>query len=182
MRRGKKGNRSNKVRKDLTNGQIRFPRVMIIGDDGPIGEMTSREAQAMATEQNLDLVCISPNAKPPVCKICDYGKFRFDQAKKDKNMRQNQKTQEEKEVRLRPNIDVGDVQTKANNAIKFLSQGNKVKVSMQFRGRENAHKEIGKDVLLNFADVCKEVGEISKPPHMNGRFLDMYLIPLKKKK
>ncbi len=181
MRRGKKGVQKNKELRYYINQQIRYPRVMVIGEDGPIGEMTSREALALAAEKSMDLVCISPNANPAVCKITDFGKFKYDQEKKLKVMRQNQKTQEEKEVRIRPGIGKHDLETKANNAIKFLSQGNKVKISMQFRGRENAHKDVGAGVLREFATLCSEAGEIAKEPHMNGRFLDMYLSPLKKK-
>lgn len=166
---------------DLVNQDIRFREVNLIGPDGPIGIMSSREAQAKATEAGLDLVCISPNANPPVCKILDYGKYRFEKQKKEKQMRQNQTIQLTKEVRLTPNIGAHDLETKAKNAIKFLEQGNKVKVSLQFRGRERAHQQVGEEVLKRFAEICNEFGTISTPAILNGRFLDMILAPTKKK-
>lgn len=166
---------------DLVNQDIRFREVNLIGPDGPIGIMSSREAQAKAAEAGLDLVCISPNATPPVCKILDYGKYKFEKQKKDKVIRQNQTIQVTKEVRLTPNIGSHDLETKAKNAIKFLEQGNKVKVSLQFRGRERAHENVGHQVLARFAEICKDSGSISTPAMLNGRFLDMILAPTKKK-
>lgn len=166
---------------DLVNQDIRFREVNLIGPAGPIGVMSSREAQAMAQEFGLDLVCISPNATPPVCKILDYGKYKFEKQKKDKVIRQNQVIQVTKEVRLTPNIGSHDLETKAKHAIKFLQQGNKVKVSLQFRGRERAHEQVGHEVLNKFAQICEEFGQIATPAMLNGRFLDMILAPTKKK-
>ena len=121
--------------------------------------MPTKEAQAMANSKNLDLVQISPNANPPVCKIMDYGKFRYEQARKEKEAKKKQKTIVVKEVRLRPGIEQNDLNTKANNAIKFLKKGDKVKVELRFRGRELGHKDIGKEVMLKFLDIIKEFGE-----------------------
>ena len=117
--------------------------------------MPTKEAQAMANSKNLDLVQISPNANPPVCKIMDYGKFRYEQARKEKEAKKKQKTIVVKEVRLRPGIEQNDLNTKANNAIKFLKKGDKVKVELRFRGRELGHKDIGKEVMLKFLDIIK---------------------------
>ena len=130
--------------------------------------MPTKEAQAMANSKNLDLVQISPNANPPVCKIMDYGKFRYEQARKEKEAKKKQKTIVVKEVRLRPGIEQNDLNTKANNAIKFLKKGDKVKVELRFRGRELGHKDIGKEVMLKFLDIIKEFGEPTKAPAFEG--------------
>ncbi|WLD26965.1 Translation initiation factor IF-3 [Clostridioides difficile] len=141
--------------------------------------MPTKEAQAMATSKNLDLVQISPNANPPVCKIMDYGKFRYEQARKDKEAKKKQKTIVVKEVRLRPGIEQNDLNTKANNAIKFLKKGDKVKVELRFRGRELGHKDIGREVMLKFLDIIKEFGEPTKAPAFEGNNMVVIIDPKK---
>lgn len=141
--------------------------------------MPTKEAQAMANSKNLDLVQISPNANPPVCKIMDYGKFRYEQARKDKEAKKKQKTIVVKEVRLRPGIEQNDLNTKANNAIKFLKKGDKVKVELRFRGRELGHKDIGKEVMLKFLDIIKEFGEPTKAPAFEGNNMVVIIDPKK---
>ena len=131
----------------------------------------------MAMDKNLDLVKIAPQAVPPVCRIMDYGKYRFEQAKREKEARKNQKTIEIKEVRLSLKIDTHDFNTKANNAIKFLKNGNKVKVSVRFRGREMAHPELGQENLKRFIDAVSEYGAVDKPPKMEGRSLAVFISP-----
>ena len=141
--------------------------------------MPTKEAQAMANSKNLDLVQISPNANPPVCKIMDYGKFRYEQARKEKEAKKKQKTIVVKEVRLRPGIEQNDLNTKANNAIKFLKKGDKVKVVLRFRGRELGHKDIGKEVMLKFLDIIKEFGEPTKAPAFEGNNMVVIIDPKK---
>ena len=141
--------------------------------------MPTKEAQAMANSKNLDLVQISPNANPPVCKIMDYGKFRYEQARKEKEAKKKQKTIVVKEVRLRPGIVQNDLNTKANNAIKFLKKGDKVKVELRFRGRELGHKDIGKEVMLKFLDIIKEFGEPTKAPAFEGNNMVVIIDPKK---
>lgn len=141
--------------------------------------MPTKEAQAMANSKNLDLVQISPNANPPVCKIMDYGKFRYEQARKEKEAKKKQKTIVVKEVRLRPGIEQNDLNTKANNAIKFLKKGDKVKVELRFRGRELGHKDIGKEVMLKFLDIIKEFGEPTKAPVFEGNNMVVIIDPKK---
>lgn len=141
--------------------------------------MPTKEAQAMANSKNLDLVQISPNANPPVCKIMDYGKFRYEQARKEKEAKKKQKTIVVKEVRLRPGIEQNDLNTKANNAIKFLKKGDKVKVELRFRGRELGHKDIGKEVMLKFLDIIKEFGEPIKAPAFEGNNMVVIIDPKK---
>lgn len=141
--------------------------------------MPTKEAQAMANSKNLDLVQISPNANPPVCKIMDYGKFRYEQARKEKEAKKKQKTIVVKEVRLRPGIEQNDLNTKANNAIKFLKKGDKVKVELRFRGRELGHKDIGKEVMLKFLDIIKEFGEPTKAPAFEGNNMVVIIEPKK---
>ena len=120
--------------------------------------MSAKEAQTIANNKNLDLVMISPNANPPVCKIMDYGKYKYEQSRKEKESKKKQKVVNIKEVRLRPGIEANDLNTKANQAIKFLKKGDKVKVELRFRGRELGHKDIGKEVMLKFIDIVKEFG------------------------
>lgn len=164
----------------MINEQIRDREIRLIGDDGTqLGIMSSREAQQMANDKNLDLVKISPNAKPPVCKIINYGKYKFELAKKQKEAKKNQKTMSVKEVRLSPNIDEHDIQTKMKNAIKFLSKGDKLKVAVRFRGRELAHTSVGREILLKFAEGLKEYGDMDKPPKMEGRMMVMFFSPKK---
>ena len=141
--------------------------------------MPTKEAQAMANSKNLDLVQISPNANPPVCKIMDYGKFRYEQERKEKEAKKKQKTIVVKEVRLRPGIEQNDLNTKANNAIKFLKKGDKVKVELRFRGRELGHKDIGKEVMLKFLDIIKEFGEPTKAPAFEGNNMVVIIDPKK---
>ncbi len=139
--------------------------------------MSSRDAQKLADDKNLDLVKIAPAATPPVCKIMDYGKYRFEQAKREKEARKNQHVVELKEVRLSLNIDVADFNTKAKHALRFLADGDKVKVSIRFRGREMGHPEIGLETMKRFAEVCSEVANVEKPAKMEGRHMLMFLAP-----
>ncbi len=163
------------------NGEIRDREVRVISETGEmLGVMSSREALRLAEEADLDLVKISPNAVPPVCKIMDYGKYKFEQAKKEKENRRNQKIVELKEVQLSMTIDVGDLAVKAKQATKFLEQGNKVKVTIRLRGRQMAHANLAKDVIMNFYEGLKELAVIEKPLNMEGRNLILILAPQKK--
>lgn len=139
--------------------------------------MSRDEALALAEKRKLDLVNISPNAEPPVCKILDYGKYRYDAQKREKEARKKQKTVELKEIRLSTFIEEHDIQVKANTAIKFLKEGNKVKVSLRFRGRELGHTQLGREVMDKFAEICHEVANVEKRPVMEGRSLIMFLAP-----
>lgn len=139
--------------------------------------MSSREAQRIADEKNLDLVKIAPTATPPVCRIMDYGKYRFEQAKREKEARKNQHVVELKEVRLGLNTDVGDFNTKVKHALRFLQEGNKVKVSIRFRGRELGHPEKGHEAMQRFAEACSEAANVEKPSKMEGRHMLMFLAP-----
>ena len=139
--------------------------------------MSAAQAQRIADEQGLDLVKISPQATPPVCKLMDYGKFRFEQGKREKEAKTNQHVVEIKEIRMSPGIDVGDFNTKLKNAQKFLADGNRVKVSVRFRGREMAHTDIGKDLLVRFAEQCAEVATLDKEPKLEGRSMSIFLSP-----
>ena len=160
------------------NEQIRDNEVRVIGEDGTqLGVMSAQEALALAEERGFDLVKIAPTAVPPVCRIMDYGKYRFEQAKKEKEARKNQRLVETKEIRLSLNIDVADFNTKAKHAMRFLQDGNKVKVSIRFRGREMGHPEIGLDTMNRFAETCSEVGSVEKPAKMEGRNMLMFLAP-----
>ena len=160
----------------MINEQIRDKEVRVIGEDGAqLGIMSSREAMKLAQEAELDLVKIAPTAKPPVCKIIDYGKYRYELARKEKEAKKKQKIVEVKEVRLSPNIDVNDLNTKVNNAKKFIAKGNKVKVTLRFRGREMAHVQSSKHILDDFADMLKEVASVEKAPKMEGRSMSMVL-------
>lgn len=160
------------------NEEIRDSEIRLIGSNGEqLGIMSAAQALDIADEQGLDLVKISPQANPPVCKLMDYGKFRFEQSKREKEARKNQHVVEIKEVRMSPGIDVGDFNTKLKNAQKFLSEGNRVKVSVRFRGREMAHTEIGRDLLLKFAGQSAEVSNLEKEPKMEGRSMSIFLAP-----
>lgn len=160
----------------LINEQIREKEIRVIDADGSqLGIISSREALEKAAQRDLDLVMISPNATPPVCKIMDYGKYRFEQMKREKEAKKKQKVIEIKEVRMGLNIDTHDLQTKASQAIKFLKGGDKVKVSVRFRGREMAHQELGADLLKRFVEMCGEAANVDKPAKMEGRSLAMFL-------
>lgn len=162
----------------MINEQVRDKEIRLISETGEqLGIMSSREAQKIADEKHLDLVKISPAAKPPVCRIMDYGKYRFEQAKKEKEARKKQKTMDIKELRLSPNIDTHDVQVKVKKALEFLSDGNKVKVSIRFRGREIGHSRLGVGILEDFAAQVAEVGVVDKPPKMEARSMIMFLAP-----
>ena len=142
-----------------------------------LGIVSSEAALKMAEEQELDLVKISPNAVPPVCKIMDYGKFRFDQLKREKEAKKNQRVVEIKEIRMSPGIDTNDFNTKMRNALKFLKEGNRVKVTVRFRGREMAHTEIGEQLLIRFGDGCAEAANMEKKPKLDGRNMSIFLSP-----
>lgn len=158
------------------NEEIRDKEIRVVGDDGSqLGIMTPKDALKMASQQGFDLVKIAPQATPPVCRIMDYGKFRYEQAKRDKEARKNQKIVEIKEVRMSLNIDINDFNTKVNQANKFLSTGDKVKVSIRYRGREMAHPEMGLPLIERFKEACSEHGSVEKLPKMEGRSLAMFI-------
>ena len=164
------------------NEEIRDKELRVIGADGSqLGIMTSSDALALAEEKDLDLVKIAPNAVPPVCKIMDYGKFRFEQLKKEKEAKKNQKVVELKEIRLSLNIDTNDFNTKVNQAAKFLQQGHKLKVSIRFRGREMAHTSLGLDVHKRFAEALEGKAVIDKQPKLEGRSMMMFMSPVPNK-
>ena len=160
------------------NEEIQDKEIRVIGDDGAqLGIMSAEAANALAEEQGLDLVKISPNAVPPVCKIMDYSKFCFDQKKREKEAKKNQKVVEIKEIRMSPSIDTNDLNTKIKAAQKFLADGNRVKVSVRFRGREMAHTNLGEKLLMDFAEACAEISSMEKNPKLEGRFMGMFLAP-----
>lgn len=160
----------------MINEQIRDKEIRLIGANGEqLGIMSARDAQKQAMEAGLDLVKIAPTAKPPVCKIIDYGKYRYELAQKEKEAKRKQKTIEIKEVRLSPNIEENDLNTKVNNARKFLSKGNKVKVTLRFRGREMAHMSSSKHVLDDFAELLTDIAVVEKAPKIEGRSMTMFL-------
>ncbi len=160
------------------NEEIRDKEVRLIGQDGAqLGIMSAAQANQLAEEQGLDLVKISPNATPPVCKIMDYSKFCFDQKKREKEARKNQRVVEVKEVRMSPSIDTNDLNTKVKSAQKFLTDGNRVKVSVRFRGREMAHTNLGEKLLMDFAAACADYATMEKNPKLEGRFMSMFLSP-----
>lgn len=160
------------------NEEIRGKELRVIDAEGnQLGILSSQQALALAEEKNLDLVMISPQAKPPVCKIMDYGKFRFEQARREKEKRKNQKVVDIKEVRLSLNIDTHDFNTKLNQALKFIDKGDKVKVSIRFRGREMSHPDLGMDVMKKFAEACAENAVVEKQPKLEGRSMLMFLAP-----
>jgi len=160
----------------LINEEIRDKEIRLIGADGEqLGIMSTKEALKISAEKDLDLVKIAPQAQPPVCRIMDYGKYRFEQTKREKEAKKNQKVIDVKEIRLSLNIDTNDFNTKVNHAVKFLKAGNKVKVSLRFRGREMAHSELGKASLEKFADACSEFGIVAKEPKLEGRSMVLFL-------
>ena len=165
--------RSNEL---MINEQIRCKEVRVIGEEGQqLGVMALRDALNMAKDAGVDLVMVSPSANPPVCRIVDYGKFKYEQLRREKEAKKKQKTVEVKEVRLSPNIDVNDLNTKCNSARKFIEKGNKVKVSLRFRGREMAHIDSTKHILEDFAEKLGDIAVIEKAPKMEGRSMMMFL-------
>ena len=168
---------SNSNSKELEiNEQIRDKEVRVIGEEGQqLGVMALRDALNMAKDAGVDLVMVSPSANPPVCRIVDYGKFKYEQLRREKEAKKKQKTVEVKEVRLSPNIDVNDLNTKCNSARKFIEKGNKVKVSLRFRGREMAHIDSTKHILEDFAEKLSDIAVIEKAPKMEGRSMAMFL-------
>ena len=158
------------------NEQIRDKEVRVIGEDGEqLGIMSSKEALALAEEAGVDLVKIAPTAKPPVCRIVDYGKYKYEQTRKEKDKKKNQKVVEVKEIRLSPNIDTNDLNTKVNAAKKFLSKGDRVKVTLRFRGREMAHMNTSKHILDDFAESLADIAVVEKAPKVEGRSMTMFL-------
>ena len=163
------------------NGEIRAPKVRLIGVDGSqLGIYGNADAQRIAEDQNLDLVEIAPNAEPPVCRIMDYGKFKYDQAVKAKKARKKQTKIEVREMKFRPKIDVGDYETKKGHVLRFLNKGNKVKITIMFRGREMAHPEQGLSILERLADDLKDLAVVESQPKMEGRNMHMLVAPLPK--
>ncbi len=160
------------------NEEIRDKEVRVISNDGgQLGIMSAKEAFALATEKGYDLVKIAPQAEPPVCKIMDYGKYKFELAKREKENRKNQKVVNIKEVQLSPSIDTNDFNTKCNHAKRFLKNGDKVKVMVRFRGREVSHSEIGEVLLNRFAESISEFGSVERTPKLEGRNMTMFLAP-----
>ena len=162
----------------MINEQIDFPEVRVVSEDGEqLGIMSSKEALQKALSEDSDLLLIAPNAKPPVCRIMDYSKYRYEQGKRERDAKKKQKTVEVKEIRLSPNIDTNDLNTKSNNARKFLEKGNRVKVTLRFRGREMAHINQTKHVLEDFAETLQDVAVVEKPAKMEGRSMGIVLAP-----
>ena len=160
------------------NEEIRDSEIRLISATGEqLGIMSAAQAQHIADEQGLDLVKISPQAKPPVCKLMDYGKFRFEQGKREKEARKNQHVVEIKEIRMSPSIDTNDFNTKVKSAVKFLNDGNRVKVTVRFRGREMAHTSLGQELLKKFGADCSEIATIAKDAKLEGRNMSMFLSP-----
>ena len=162
----------------MINEQIRDREVRLIGENGEqLGIMSAKDAYKLAKEAELDLVKIAPTAKPPVCKIMDYGKYRFEQAKREKEAKKNQHVIEVKEIRMSPGIGENDFNTKLKNGQKFLRDGDRVKVTIRFRGREMAHTNIGEALLRDFAAKCAEIANLDKQPKLEGRNMSMFLSP-----
>ena len=172
---------SKKDNGDLVNDAIRFPQVRLIGPNGEqIGVCSSREAQLKANEYDLDLYCVSPQAQPPVCKIVNYSKMKYEQQKKAKEAKKNQKVIEVKEIQLTPQIGSHDMETKARAATKFLEAGNKVKCGVRYRGRQLSHVEVGQEVLDKFIESLSDVAVVEKPAALDGKWLIAILAPKKK--
>ena len=162
----------------LLNEEIREPEVRLISEEGEqLGVMSGEQALKISEEREMDLVLISPQAKPPVCKIMDYGKYRFEQSKREKEAKKNQRVMEVKEIRMSPGIGENDLNTKLKSALKFLADGDRVKVSIRFRGREMAHTHLGEVILRDFAAKCEEVANLDKAPKLEGRNMSMFLSP-----
>ena len=167
---------------DLINERIRFPQVLLIGAKGEqLGVMSSKEAYNIAVEQELDILCVAPNANPPVCKIINYGKYRFEQQKKAKENKKKQHVVEIKEVQLTPQIGMHDLETKVKAARRFLEDGNKVKVGVRFRGRQMTHIEVGEEVMNKFISLLEDVSTVEKTPSMDGKWLNGVIAPKKQK-
>ncbi|MBR4034062.1 MAG: translation initiation factor IF-3 [Clostridia bacterium] len=165
----------------LVNESIKAKEVRVIGPDGEqIGIMSSDNALRTAYDKGLDLILISPNAQPPVCRITDYGRYRYEQEKREKEAKKKQNIIEVKEVQLSCRIDTHDFETKVKHALRFLGEGNKVKVVLRFRGREMSHQEIGKEILERFREAVKESGTVDKTPNLEGRLMTMIVNPIKK--
>lgn len=167
------GIKEMQINEEITDKEVR----LISNDGGQLGIVSAAQAQKLAAEKNLDLVKIAPQAKPPVCKIMDYGKYRFEQSKREKEAKKNQRVIEIKEIRLSPNIDVHDFDTKVGHARKFLSAGNKTKVSIRFRGREMTHTDLGLTIMAQFAEKCADIASVEKPAKLEGRQMLMFLAP-----
>ena len=160
----------------MINEQIRDTEVRVIGEEGQqLGVMSPKDAMKLAREAEVDLVKVAPSAKPPVCKLVDYGKYKYELVRKEKEAKKKQRTIEVKEVRLSPNIDVNDLNTKCNSARKFIEKGNKVKVSLRFRGREMAHIDSSKHILEDFAEKLSDIAVVDKAPKLEGRSMTMFL-------
>ena len=166
----------------MVNEDIDFAQVRVVGVDGEaIGIMSSEQALKMAYDQGYDLVLMAPQAQPPVCRIMDYGKFRFERDKKEKEAKKKQQTMELKEIQLSCRIDTHDFETKVRHAQRFLSDGNKVRVVMRFKGREMSHISIGQEIMTKFRECCEELGSVDKAPVLDGRLLSMVISPVKVK-
>lgn len=166
----------------MLNEAITAKEVRLIGPDGEtLGIVSSQKALELAYDRGMDLVMMAAQATPPVCKVMDYGKFCFDRDKREKEARKKQQTVELKEIQLSCRIDTHDFETKARHAVRFLTEGNKVRVVMKFKGREMSHQNIGQEVLEKFRDACAEVGTVEKKPVLDGRFLSMVISPVKAK-
>ena len=166
----------------LVNEDIDFAQVRVVGVDGEaIGIMSSEQALKMAYDQGYDLVLMASQAQPPVCRIMDYGKFRFERDKKEKEAKKKQQTMELKEIQLSCRIDTHDFETKVRHAQRFLGDGNKVRVVMRFKGREMSHMAIGQEIMNKFREACEELGSVDKPPVLDGRLLSMVISPVKAK-
>ena len=164
---------SNQINEEIMDKEVR-----LVGEDGEqLGIMTSEEAFQIAVEKELDLVKIAPNSTPPVCKIMDYGKYKFEQAKREKEARRHQHVVEVKEIRMSPSIGVNDFNVKLRNGQKFLKEGDRLKVTIRFRGREMAHTNIGENLLMKFAEECAEFATMAKNPKLEGRHMSMFLNP-----
>ena len=167
----------------LINEAINFPASKTVRVTGPsseqLGQMSFASARDMAYDKGLDICLIAAQAEPPVVRIMDYGKYRFEREKKEKEARKKQQTVETKEIQLSVQIDIGDFNTKARNAVRFLTAGNKVKVMVKFRGRQMAHQDIGRELLERFTQACEEVGTVEKAPLMEGRNMIMFIVPIK---
>jgi len=160
------------------NEDIKDPEVRLIDEDGTqLGIMSSEEAMQIAIEKEVDLVKIAPTSKPPVCKVMDYGKYRYEQAKREKEVRRHQHVVEIKEIRMSPSIGINDFNVKLRNGLKFLKEGDRLKVTVRFRGREMAHTDIGERLLVKFSEECAEFGNVDKNPKLEGRHMSMFLTP-----